>query len=157
VHTCIAEDHAVLEAVTRLGQRTLWARMLKLQATTLEQVWDSLEDYAQDEWRTPDELSAHLRGWLDRHDPIAAPSLGSTAGRYLGYGHGGLVRRPLTGGWQGQGAPGYRTAAALLGPREAVLADPDGAVDAVLRRHLSAYGPASRHDVACRPRAIHRR
>lgn len=148
VHTCVGEDHAVLEAVTRLGQRALWARMLKLRATTLEQVWGSLEDFARDEWRTPGELVAHLRGWLDRHDPTAAPSLGSTGGRYLGYGHGGLVRRPLTGGWQGQGAPGYRTASALLGPREVVLADSDGAVDAVLRRHLSAYGPASRHDVA---------
>lgn len=138
----------MLEAATRLGQRALWARTLKLQDTTLEQVWDSIEDFAREEWRTPDELVSHLRGWLDRHDPEAEPGLGATSGRYLGYGHGGLVRRPLTGGWQAQGAPGYRTASALLGPRDFVLADPEAAVDAVLRRHLSASGPASRHDVA---------
>lgn len=60
----------------------------------------------------------------------------------------GLLRKPLKGGWQAQGAPGYRTASALLGDRSAVLADPDGALDAIVRRHLSGYGPASRHDIA---------
>ena len=67
--------------------------------------------------------------------------------RYLGFGHGGLVRRPLKGGWDGQGAPGYRTAAALLGDRQAVLRDPH-ALDDLFRVHLSAHGPASRHDLA---------
>jgi hypothetical protein len=54
----------------------------------------------------------------------------------------------MTGGWQGQGAPGYRAATALLGDRSRVLTDPDGSVDALVRRHLASYGPASRHDVA---------
>ncbi len=148
VHTSTAPDHALLEVATRIGQRSLWSRMLKLEATTLEQVWDGIEDYAREKWRTPEELHAHLRRWLERHDPQATPAIGNSAGRYLGFGHAGLIRKPLTGGWQGQGAPGYRTAAALLGDRSAVLADPDGALDAIVRRHLSAYGPASRSDIA---------
>jgi len=148
VHTSTPTDHAVLEAATRVGQRTLWARMLGLQATTLEQVWEGIEDYARDDWRTPDELLAHLHRWLDRHDPNARAAIDNSAGRYLGFGHGGLLRMPLTGGWQSQGAAGYRAASALLGDRSAVFADPDGAVDAIVRRHLSAYGPASRHDIA---------
>lgn len=50
--------------------------------------------YAREDWRTPDQLLTHLHAWLDRHDPRAAPALGTTTGRYLGFGHGGLVRRP---------------------------------------------------------------
>lgn len=148
VHTSTPQDHALLEAATRVGQRTLWARMLKLDATTLEEVWDGIEDYARADWRTPEELLTHLRTWLNQHDPGADPAIANGVGRYLGFGHGGLLRRPLAGGWQSQGAPGYRTASALLGDRSAVLAKPDVALDAIVRRHLSAYGPASRHDIA---------
>lgn len=148
VHTSTPHDHALLEAATRLGQRSLWARTLKLEATTLESVWDGIEDYARDDWRTPGELHSHLRNWLDRHDPKSRPALAASVGRYFGFGHGGLLRKPLAGGWQSQGAPGYRTAWALLGDRSAVLSDPDGAMDAIVRRHLSAYGPSGRHDIA---------
>ncbi len=148
VHTSTASDHGLLEVATRTGQRTLWARHLRLRDTTLEQVWAALEEYAAADWRTVDELGGHLRAWVAEHDPGAAPRLDDTQGRYLAFGHGGLVRRPLTGGWEGQGRPVYRTATALLGPREDVLADPDAALDALLRRHLACHGPASRQDLA---------
>lgn len=49
--------------------------------------------------------------------------------------------------WQAQGAPGYRTTSALLSDRSPMLADPDGAVDAIVLRHLLAFGLASRHDL----------
>ncbi len=45
-------------------------------------------------------------------------------------------------------APGYRTASAVIGDRAAVLADPDASMDALVRRHVASYGPASRHDIA---------
>ncbi|SDS76341.1 Winged helix DNA-binding domain-containing protein [Nocardioides scoriae] len=148
VHTSTPADHALMEVVTRLGQRALWARTLRLQDTTLEQVWAGIEASAADDWRTAAELHDHLRGWLAEHDPGAEPRLDDTQGRYLAFGHGGLLRRPLGGGWSGQGRAGYRTASAVLGDRSAVLADPDGAVDALLRRHLGCHGPASRRDLA---------
>lgn len=148
VHTSTPEDNALLEVATRLGQRALWQRTLKLRGTTLEEVWAGTEEFARDEWRTPVELSDHLSGWLHRHDPDAAPTLDNPAGRYFGYGHGGLVRRPLSGGWHTQVAPVYRTASALLGDRRSVLAHPDDAIDELLRRHLSSHGPSSRHDLA---------
>ena len=88
------------------------------------------------------------RAWLARHDPDAGATLDNEAGRYFGFGHGGLIRRPLSGGWQAQGAPGYRTASAVIGDRTAVLADPDGSIDALVRRHLSSHGPSSRQDLA---------
>ena len=148
VHTSSPQDSPLLEVATRLGQRALWQRTLKLERTTLEDVWAGIEDFARDEWRTPAELSTHLVGWLQRHDPSAGPSLDNEAGRYFGFGHGGLVRRPLSGGWQGQGAPGYRSAAAVLGDRRAVLADPEGSIDALVRRHIASHGPSSRQDLA---------
>jgi hypothetical protein len=136
VHTATPEQYSALGAATRVGQRTLWQRLLKLERSTLEDLWAATEAYAAD-WRTTDELQAHLGRWLVEHegkDEVTA----HMAGRYLAFGHGGLVRRPIKGDWAGQGAPEYRT----LPP--VVAAD---LVDAV-RLHLRCHGPASRHDVA---------
>jgi hypothetical protein len=148
VHTSTPDDNALLGAATRIGQRTLWQRTLKLDKATLEEVWDGIEDFAREEWRTPAELSEHLSSWLAEHDPTCGAVLDNQAGRYFAFGHGGLVRRPLKGGWQGQGAPGYRTASAVVGDRSAVLTDPDASMDALVRRHLASHGPSSRHDLA---------
>jgi hypothetical protein len=111
----------------------------------LDDVWAAIEGYAADEWRTPAELTAFLCTWLDHHgETEAVTRMDNEAGRYFSFGHGGLVRRPLKGDWSGQGAPGYRTASALLPDRPV----PDDPVLAAVGRHVAAYGPASRHDVA---------
>ncbi|GAA1744845.1 DNA glycosylase AlkZ-like family protein [Nostocoides vanveenii] len=151
VHTSIPEHHRVLDATTRIGQRALWARTLRLVDRTLEDAWAGTESYAATKWRTPAELQAHLTGWIASEDPEATPRLAGPAGRYFSFGHGGLLRRPLAGAWSGQGAPGYRTAATLLGDgeaRRALQADPEAMADAALDLHLRAHGPSSRHDVA---------
>ncbi len=145
VHTSTPDDHALLESATRIGQRTFWQRTLRPADVSLEQVWAGIEEFAWHEWRTPTELDEHLRGWLAAHDPEGQPRIET---RYLGFGHGGLLRRPLSGGWEGQGKPGYRAAAAVLGPRDDVLGDPDAAMDELVRRHLACHGPASRRDLA---------
>jgi hypothetical protein len=145
VHTSTADHHALLDATTRVGQRSLWQRLLKPQQVTLEEVWGGVESFAADAWRTPDELAGPLRYWLaDRGERDALALLDQQAGRYLAFGHGGLLRRPLSGPWSGQGAAGYRTASALL-PLRPVPEDP---VLEAVRLHLSSYGPATRRDVA---------
>lgn len=136
VHTATPEQYAALGAVTRIGQRSLWQRLLRLERGTLEELWSDTEDFATD-WRSTDELQAHLHEWLVAHEGRDQVT-GQQVGRYLAFGHGGLVRRPVNGDWSGQGAPVYRT----LPPR--VAATP---TDAVLL-HLRCHGPASRHDVA---------
>lgn len=90
----------------------------------------------------------HVRAWLDEHDPDHAARIDQTSGRSMSTGHGGLLRKPSSGGWEGQGKPVYRTARELLGPRDDVLADPEGALDALVLRHVRWHGPSSRHDVA---------
>jgi hypothetical protein len=144
VHTSTADHHALLDATTRVGQRGVWTRHLPLRHSEVEELWQATEEFAADAWRTPDELLEHVRGWLRAHDEISPEVIDRGLGRYLTFGHGGLLRRPLAGSWSGQVAPGYRTATALL-PDRAV---PDDALVEVVRLHLASYGPASRRDVA---------
>jgi hypothetical protein len=144
VHTSTADHHLLLDATTRLGQRAVWVRHLPLEHSKVEDLWEATEAFAADAWRTPDELLDHVRGWLHDHDEKTPEAIDRGLGRYLTFGHGGLLRRPLTGAWSGQGAPGYRTATALLPDRES----PGDAVLEVVRLHLTSYGPATRRDVA---------
>ena len=145
VHTSTGADHALLDATTRVGNRSLWTRSLRLEHTSMEEVWAAIEEFAGSAWRTPAELRTFLTTWLvDHEEPEAAVRLDTQAGRFLAFGHGGLLRRPLAGDWSGQGAPVYRTATAVL-PRRPVPADP---VAEAVRTHVAAYGPATRHDVA---------
>ncbi|MEO5663976.1 MAG: crosslink repair DNA glycosylase YcaQ family protein [Nocardioides sp.] len=136
VHTATPQQYAALGAATRVGQRTLWQRLLKLEQGNLDELWAATEEFA-DDWRTPDELEQHLYDWLVEHEG-RNPLEGQPIGRYLTFGHGGLVRRPVTGSWAGQGAPVYRT----LPP-----AGPVRPVDAVAL-HVRCHGPVSRHDIA---------
>ncbi len=145
VHTATPTDFTCLATATAVGQRTLWQRLLTLERSTLEELWADTETYAAAQWRTPDELTEHLREWIADHESPATAErvLGATTGRYLAFGHGGLVRRPLKGAWEGQGAPVYRTLSALTGAPQTrpTLRD-------VVRLHLTRHGPASRHDLA---------
>ena len=92
VHTGTPEQYAALGAATRVGQRTLWQRLLKLEHGTLEDLWAATEEFAA-EWRTPEELEQHLHDWLVAHEGRNVLE-GQPIGRYLTFGHGGLVRRP---------------------------------------------------------------
>lgn len=136
VHTATPAQYAALGTVTRIGQRGLWQRLLKLEQGTLEELWADTEAFAAD-WRSPDELQAHLHDWLLAHEGRDEVT-DQPGGRYLAFGHGGLVRRPVGGDWAGQGAPVYRTL-----PPTAPAAPADA-----LRLHLRCHGPASRHDLA---------
>jgi len=148
VHTTVPEHHVLLHAATRVGLRRLWQHTLGLQHHEVEDVWEALEDFARDAWRTPQELHTHLLAWLGAHgEDATSPRLTSTQGRNLPFTGGGLVRRPRNGAWEGQGPAEYRTASALLGDRSRRLADPH-VLDDLVRTHLAAHGPASRHDLA---------
>ncbi|GAB2594776.1 winged helix DNA-binding domain-containing protein [Pseudactinotalea suaedae] len=157
VHTSTAEHHVALERATRVGQRAMWARTLRLEKTTLEEVWDGIEEFATPAWREVDELAAHLRSWLEQRGEQPTDQLGQPLGRYLAFGHGGLIRRPVAGGWDGQTRPAYRWVGAALADaghedtaRLAALraSTHEEAMAAVVLLHLRSHGPASRHDVA---------
>ena len=137
VHTATPEQYAALAAATRVGQRTLWQRMLRLERSTLEDLWLATEGFASS-WRSTDELEDHLHRWLLEHEGRDDVT-GQQAGRYLAFGHGGLVRRPVNGDWSGQGAPEYRTRRQPVG---------DATIGDAIELHLRSHGPSSRHDLA---------
>jgi Winged helix DNA-binding domain len=139
VHTATAPQYAVLSAATQVGQRALWQRALRLERSDFAHLWSSIEAYATD-WRTPEELTEHLREFLAREEghEAAARVTGDQFSKYLAFGHGALVRRPATGSWSGQSRATYRTmpVPCTTGLEEAV------------RLHLASHGPASRHDLS---------
>jgi hypothetical protein len=138
VHTASPTHYSVLAEATRVGQHPRWARMLGIDDQQLADLYASVEDYAR-EWRTPEELRLHLVDWLAEHSPENREAAETGAGRYLAFGHGGLVRRPASGDkWEGQGKPVYGTFDRTLA---ATMTD-------VVRLHLTSHGPSSRQDVA---------
>jgi hypothetical protein len=151
VHTAARDHHRLLDAVTRHAMEKGWRRSLKLERTSVSDVQAGIEDFARDQWRTPEQLRQHLVAWLDEHEGQAAAEAAETTGvgRAFAHVHSGLVRRPLDGAaWDRQTAPGYRTASDLLGEGPRGGLDPADALAALTRQHLRAFGPASRRDVA---------
>lgn len=146
VHTMTPRHQQVLDATTRVAQRPFWRRTLAPESLSLEEVWSALESHAWNDWHTSDELLAHLRAILtNHHERVALSSLDTQAGRYFGIAHGGFVRRPLSGGWEGQGRAGYRAAEAISGLSRM---DADEAVRQAVRLHVRHHGPSSRYDIA---------
>ncbi len=147
VHTSTPEDNPLLEVATRLGQRTLWQRQFKLEQTTLEDLWAGIEDYARDEWRTP----AELRPRQDLGPPTR--SRRRRTARHRGRALLRLrPRRPdpssAEGRLAGPGSTGLPSCGGRIGDRQAILDDPDGSIDSLVRRHISCHGPSSRQDLA---------
>lgn len=143
VHTSTPRQHVLLDATTRVGQHTLWQRLIKPSTLTLEELWDRMEAYTAPAWRTPEELAAHLRHVLfDAGEHEAVERIDNQQGRYLAFGQGAFVRRPVNGDWRGQGKAVYRLASAVHG-----LSRPESLDEAVLM-HVRAHGPVSRNDIA---------
>ena len=136
VHTATPSQYVVLGAATRVGQRTLWQRLLRLERSSLEDLWADTEAFAAG-WRSTHDLQVHLHDWLMSHegrDEITHQQVG----RHLAFGHGGLVRRPVNGDWAGQGAAEYATLPAVV----------DASISDALELHVRRHGPSSRHDLA---------
>jgi winged helix DNA-binding protein len=151
VHTSAVPHHRLLDAVTRHAMEKGWRRHLKLDRSTVADVQEGIEDFAQAEWRTPGQLREHLVAWLSEHEGSSAADAAATTGvgRAFAHVHSGLIRRPLgDGAWDRQTAPCYRTASEVLGEERRIGLDPAEALVALTRQHLRAFGPANRRDIA---------
>ena len=152
VHTSVADQHPLLDVITRRTLANLWRRSLKLGRVDVETVRTAMERFATGEWRTPQELRVHLVAWLAEHDSAEAAEAAGTGGggRAMAHLHSALIRRPLHGtDWERQSPPGYRVRTDVVGePPSPWLADPHGALVALTRVHLAAYGPSNRRDIA---------
>lgn len=130
VHTGTAAQLAVLDSVTRIGRRREWERSLPVRGGDVDALWASVEAFAGS-WRSTEELTDHVRGWLGRHATPAEAVLATGLGRYLAFGHGGLVRRPSNDDWAGQAAAEYRARRSVIGERNPTAAVPPAGPAAV--------------------------
>lgn len=144
VHTVVPSQHRLLAVATRVGLASAWARSLGLSPVQQKAVWERIEEFARDEWRGVPELTAHLQEVVAEVDPDGEPRSWDQGSRTFAFGHGGLVRRPARGGWDGQGTPLYRQIDAVA-DRGAESDDP---MAELLTLHLRTLGPASRRDLA---------
>jgi hypothetical protein len=111
------------------------------------EVTREVERFCAERWRSRDEIVAHLRGWLGAHEsPDSAARLAGTFAESLAWGHSGLVRRPKDQAWERR-TDVFRRTAASLAPELDVVTPAQALVDLV-RTHLRAYGPVTRHDLA---------
>lgn len=151
VHTCVREQHPLLDAVTRRASANSWRRGLRLDRVSVEECRAEMARFASGRWRTPAELREHLSQWLERVESAESVEASRTSGmgRSMAHGHSALIRRPMRGGWDRQTPPGYRLAADVLGAEPSPwLLDPDSAMVELTRLHLASYGPANRRDIA---------
>ncbi len=147
VHTTVAAQHPMADAVARGTRTRMLVRELGLVRCSAEEVQAELEAYADTEWRTRPELVAHLRGWLAEHEsPASAQRLAGTLRENLVWGHSGLLRRPPDERWETRTDVLHRRAACLLPESKRVTFD--AALALLARTHLAAAGPLTRRDLA---------
>lgn len=146
VHTSTAEQHPWLAAVSAAPRDRMIARSLGLDGLTPAQVTDEVERYASGQWRERKDLVAHMWEWLDSlgsgRSNGAEPS---TAADSLFWGHARLVRRPRDTAWERRTDVYHQTAETVFDVEPAGVG---AAFEYLVRLHLSAYGPATRRDIA---------
>jgi hypothetical protein len=143
VHTSVRADFVRLDAVCRKARLPLLRRALKLGSVEPAAVVAEVECYTRDDWRSRDEIVAHLTRWLaERGSRFDA----NTFTGNLFWGHSGLIRRPKDTHWEKRTDIFHRTAAEVV--RLPPLPDPTDALADLVRVHLRSYGPLGRADLA---------
>jgi hypothetical protein len=130
IHVVSRRDYWPLAVAIRRAQRTWWLRVQRPRPDErdLERLASELRVLTADGPRRHDELVDVVgRDW-------------GKVGPWLE-----LVRVPPSGTWERRRAHLFQTAERWVGPEDA---DPDGALDHLVRRYLAAFGPAARADIA---------
>jgi hypothetical protein len=145
LHVVSARQHPEYAAVTAVSGADDWRRATKEPAPGGEALRREMAAWAAEETRTAEQIGE----WIERRvaqRPGLMPEpeverLRASKWRPI-RGWSGLVRVPADGRWSK--SPGaYRAA-----PGDGSMMNADAALDAVVRRHLRAFGPASVEDVA---------
>lgn len=147
VHTSGREHYPWLDAVARRTRAGVLRNQLQLPQEGVEALVAELERFAADEWRSRTELVSHGRAWLAEHASAeSAAAVSSTLSESLLWGHSGLLRRPKDDRWEKRTDVYHRTARALVS--DLPTAPFDDALRGLVRVHLAAAGPVTRHDLA---------
>lgn len=147
VHTSTAEHHGWVAAVSAGPRDRMIANHLALDGVTPHEVTDEIERYAHGEWCERKDLVAHMWAWLDqRGSGHRNGAKSNTMTDSFFWGHAKLVRRPRDTAWERRTDVYHQSAATVFGDHHEVAADE--AIEHLVRGHLSAYGPATRRDIA---------
>jgi Winged helix DNA-binding domain len=148
IHLVSAREHAAYAAVAEAFGALDWRRVSvdEPPSAAQEELVAAVVAHAGQQPRGADELVAFVEAWVEEHPGAVDDAelerqreytwrpLRSTAA---------FVRAPASGGF------GPRTPAGLAAaPQRPPDLDLEGALDAVVRRHLRAFGPAGADDVA---------
>jgi hypothetical protein len=146
VHTSTCEQFGLLDVTARATRGVGLTKMIGLTHVTPAEVAAEIESFCSDQWRSRDDIVAHVREWLPAYEPptVLAAVAGVGAESYL-WGHSGLLRRPRDGAWEKRTDIFRRTASMLL-PEVANISFED-ALARLVEVHLGAYGPAQRADL----------
>ena len=145
LHVVSAREHPRYAAVVRDSGAASWQRTDAEPPPEVDVLRAALVAHAATP-RTVEELRAFVEDWIDRNrPPLAEAELAFQRGyrwRPL-IASCGLVRAPADGRWDGARPP-----AASVAPPAPASESPEEALDAVVRCHLRAFGPAAADDVA---------
>lgn len=149
VHTSTVDHFGWADAAVRPIRARDLARTLVIDPAVVEQLIAEIERLCGDLWQRRDDLVDQVRSWLRSTAPAAhTDELDRTGPAGLVWGHSGLIRRPHDDRWERRTDILHRTAGRVLPTASSVDLDQQRAVTELTRVHLSAYGPASRRDIA---------
>jgi Winged helix DNA-binding domain len=145
LHLVSAREHPAYAAVVAEAGSDDWRRTGAEPTAEIERLRERLLDHAREEPRSGEELAAFVDDWVAAHPDAIDPKELEHQRKYkwrpfLRWS--ALVRAPADGRW-GAKAPALLRA----GPPRAADGG-EAALDAVVRRHLRAFGPAGADDVA---------
>ncbi|SDT21727.1 winged helix DNA-binding domain-containing protein [Microlunatus soli] len=149
VHTSRPAPFGALDAVSRQARAVDLRRVLGLTdaGLTVPDLITEIEAFCTGNWRPRAELTEQIFGWLADRGASVRPGASSSQAGNLIWGHSGLLRRPRDDHWERRIDTLHRTAIDVVGPELAPRSAEQAMIELV-RVHLSAYGPATRRDIA---------
>ena len=151
VHTSTRRRFEHLDVVAAATRAAALRRSLQLSAVSPAEVSDEVRRFCADDWRRREDIVSHVRAWLaERESRTSATALEGTFSESLVWGDSGLVRRPKDAAWEKRTDRWHRTARPLLAAAGVPARTPtlEQALTELVRDHLMAHGPVTRHDLA---------
>lgn len=147
LHLVAAEDYRVLDVVSAQPRVATWRPTARRAGIDVVELGEEVRRFCS-EPRTVAEIEAHLTG-LHPDVDLAAAAPGGVRNAWFrpATATGGLVHVPPSGMWRSHGKPRYLDAALWLDDADRDPPDPATALVTVVRRYLTAYGPATLDDI----------
>lgn len=146
LHVVSAREHPAYAAVTDLSGNNDWRRTKAEPSKDVEILGRELATYAKSTPRTADEIAAFIERWVSKHPQAIDPAEVDVQRKYKWRpfrSTSAFIRVPRDDSWGPKAPDSY-----MASPAAASRLPSDVALQAVVRSHLRAFGPAAAEDVA---------